>query len=330
MLCNRCQLRRLTKPDIKARSTPVLPMPSITILLCTYNGAAHLEEQLASFRAQRQVDWDLWVSDDGSQDDTWAILETFAAAERDRRTVRLVRGPQRGVAANYLSLLCHPDLPAGPVALSDQDDVWAPDKLALAQAGLRRGGPVTLYGAQYHFADAALRPIGASRPPQRPAGFANALTQNLVSGHTAALSAGALDLVRRAGVKGDVPYHDWWLYQLVTGAGGDVVIDPARVLLYRQHDDNLLGAHRGLGASLRRAQLVLGRTYGAWVRDNLAALRRAEALLSPGNRALLARLETIPPHAGLRRPAALWRAGLYRQTRLTTAAFYLAAALGRV
>ncbi len=49
----------------------------ITLLLATYNGAVHLPQQLASFAAQSDPDWDLWISDDGSTDETRTQVETF-------------------------------------------------------------------------------------------------------------------------------------------------------------------------------------------------------------------------------------------------------------
>ncbi|MEX0367154.1 MAG: glycosyltransferase, partial [Ruegeria sp.] len=239
--------------------------PRITILLCTRDGADHLEAQLASYLAQDHDAWDLWVSDDGSRDDTVAILDRFAAAQAGRHHVHRIAGPRRGLAANYLAALCHPDFPAGPVALSDQDDVWHAGKLGRALARLDGATGPALYGAQYTYADAALRPLGDSRAPARPPGFGNALVQNIVSGHTATLNADALALVRQAGVPEGVPYHDWWLYQLVTGAGGRVIVDDRPVLLYRQHGANAMGGHRGLRASLRRLGQLMGRTYGQWM-----------------------------------------------------------------
>ena len=301
----------------------------ITILLATRNGAAHLRDQLASYRAQEDAAWDLWVSDDGSTDATPTILAEFQTEIGDRHAMRLLSGPKRGVVANFLSLLTHPDLPQGPVALSDQDDVWFPDKLARARAALAAEAPVTLYGAQSIHTNVDLREIGRSRAPQRPPTFANALTQNIVSGHSTVLSAAALALVREAGPV-DVPHHDWWLYQLISGAGGTVKIDPEPVLFYRQHGQNTMGAHRGALASLRRAGQVLGRTYGCWIDANTTALAGCSELLTAENRALLAAFRALPRNAGLARLRALSRLGLYRQGRLATAAFHLAATLGRI
>jgi len=309
--------------------SPLSQPTRVTIVLATRNGATHLREQLDSYLAQTHEAWDLWVSDDGSSDGTLEILHTFQAAEQHRREVRIVAGPQRGHAANFLSLLCHPELPAGPVALSDQDDVWLPGKLHLALSALKEAGPVALWGAQSYHTDVALRITGRSRPPRRAPCFRNALTQNVVSGHSATLSAGALALVRRAGAPA-IPHHDWWLYQLVSGAGGTVVIDPAPLIYYRQHRANAVGAHRGLAPKLRRARMVLGRTYARWLEANLAALDRASGLLTPENRALIAELRAARPHPGPGRPLTFHRLGLHRQTQLTTASLYLAAALGRV
>jgi glycosyltransferase involved in cell wall biosynthesis len=307
-------------------------MPSdtrITILLCTLNGAAHLEEQLNSYLAQDHPHWDLWVSDDGSTDGTLDVLEEFRRRHGASHDIRVLPGPRRGTAANFLTLLCHPDLPANrPVALSDQDDVWLPGKLTRALAALDRSGPVTLYSGQSFHTDAALRQIGLSRPPRRTPSFRNALTQNVVSGHSLVMDAGALALVRQAGVPDAVPYHDWWLYQLISGAGGQVRVDTARMIHYRQHGDNAMGAHEGWQATLERVGQVLGRTYGDWIARNTAALDRVADLLTPENRALLAAMRAVPP--GPARARLLWRLGLYRQTRAATAAFYLAALLGRV
>ena len=306
-------------------------LPRVTILMCTRNGERHLAEQLASFRAQSHAAWDLWVSDDGSTDGTLALLKAFRAEESGRREVRLLSGPRRGVTANYLSLLCHPELPAGPVALSDQDDVWLPGKLERALDWLDSAGTVSVYGAQSWHTDAALEVIGRSSAPPRGPSFGNALVQNIVSGHSACLDAGALALVRRAGIPEPLPpYHDWWLYLLVSGAGGQVRIDPEPMLRYRQHGTNTLGAHRGPSARLRRAAMLLGRTYGDWVARNLAALEQVSDCLAPEHAATVAALRATSRRPGPARPRALARAGARRQTGLTTAALYLAAWLGRV
>ena len=45
----------------------------------------------------------------------------------------------------------------------------------------------------------------------------------------------------------EVVAHDWWAYQLVSGAGGAVVYDPEPMVGYRQHGRNLIGGNQGCG-----------------------------------------------------------------------------------
>lgn len=305
--------------------------PLVTILLCTANGARFLPAQLASFVDQSHENWSLWISDDGSTDDTCAIARAFRNAHAKTHDIRLVEGPRQGAAANFMSLLCHPDLPSGYVALSDQDDVWCPHKLerALTRLATIADQRPAIYGAQSVHVDEELEPIGVSRTPRRAPSFANALTQNIVSGHSTVLNSAAHSLVRAAGVPSGIAYHDWWLYQLISGAGGAVLIDDAQALMYRQHHINVLGAHRGWRARLKRLAMVLEGEYGRWIDGNVRALGRVEPFLTEENRAILANLRKGLGRGPFGLPHVL-RSGAHLQTYSGTALFYLAVALARI
>ncbi|WP_181318254.1 glycosyltransferase [Pseudogemmobacter blasticus] len=306
--------------------------PHVTIVMATRNGARHLPAQLASLARQTHPDWALFVSDDASTDATPAILAGFAR----RHPLHLVPGPCTGTAAaNFLSALGHPDLPAGPVALADQDDVWLPGKLSRA---LRRLGPdpaPALYAAESLLCDAALRPLRRSRPPRAVPGFGNALAQNLFCGHTLVLNAAALALVRQAlallGPQGAraIPWHDWWIYQLLAGAGARLVLDPLPVALYRQHPGNALGGSGDLRGALRRLALLGSGRWGWAMQAQAQALQQTAALLTPAARRTLDGFLAAPP-AGPGRAMALHRAGLHRASASGTAVLLAAAALGRV
>ena len=106
-------------------------MPTIAILLCTYNGASFLPAQLASLAAQSFTNWRLFVSDDGSTDETLAVV----AEHKEQLGTGLVdirNGPRQGFVKNFLSLACDPALSFDYYAYCDQDDVWEPGKLARA------------------------------------------------------------------------------------------------------------------------------------------------------------------------------------------------------
>lgn len=271
----------------------------VRILLATRNGAPHLAAQLESYLTQAHTDWALWASDDGSTDGTWEILERFAARHPGRE-IRLLRGPGRGAAANFLSLLTHPELPPGPVTLSDQDDVWLPHRIGRALEAVSQTVTPVLYGSTTIETRSDLTPLPRQKGPLPRPSFSNALVQNIVAGNTATLNAAALAALRQAGAA-EVPYHDWWLYLRLSGVGAKVVIDDEPLLYYRQHGGAVIGAHTGLRARFDRARSLVSGQYRDWLRANLAALlARPEGLLPTHEAAARALHETPNRRVALR------------------------------
>ncbi len=301
-------------------------VPHITILLCTYNGARHLEAQLRSFHAQTHSDWSLWASDDGSTDGTQAILGR--TQDPSGTPARVVRGPGQGFARNFLTLLDAPGLAPGYVALSDQDDVWYPDKLARAVAALSDLPPDTpaLYCGRTRLTDGDLRPLRLSRR-HRHFAFRNALVQNVVAGNTIVMTPAAHRLVQAAGVP-DVPYHDWWCYMLVTGAGGHILYDPVPCMNYRQHAGNVQGENRSVLAVAARGGGFAGGVWRGWFQANLDALWDRRELLTDDHCALLAAHRARAAQGPFGRTRALAATGAYRQRGLETAALYAGSLLG--
>lgn len=303
----------------------------VAILMAICNGAPNLGDQLSSFLAQGHRNWSLIVSDDGSRDAGPDMVRDFA--RRSGHAVSMMRGPGRGFAANFLGLI----RAAGPLvpyaAFSDQDDVWLPGKLSRALSrlsGLPADRPA-LYAARTVIADAGLRPVRLSPLFQLPPAFANALVQNIGGGNTMMLNRAALDLAQETlRHAGGVVAHDWWLYQIVSGAGGHVVYDPEPALLYRQHDGNLIGANDTAGAAFfRLAQLLQGR-FRHWNDANIAALEASRHWLTPEARKSLTAFRRLRGGTPASRLRALRGLGLYRQTRRGALALHLAAMLDRV
>lgn len=312
----------------------------LCILLAVRNGAAWLPAQLDSIAAQAFRGWDMVAGDDGSTDDSAAILEDFAARMRPGgHAVTVIEGPGTGGAAHFLTLLARaPELghDTAYTGFADQDDVWLPEKLTRAVDALEAAPDdiPCLYCSRTWVTDADLRRPVLSRPVRRPPGFRNALVQNVCSGNTIVMNRKAAELARRAAPAGlavaDLPAHDWWLYQVVTGAGGRILHDDRPSLYYRQHQGNQIGANRGLRAALARAGALLTGGWEEWNAANIAALSPVSDLLTEENRA---RLDGFAELRGMRWPGrlrGLARLGLYRQTRITHAAMWLAAALGRI
>lgn len=314
----------------------------VTILMAVYNGADCLEEQLQSLLAQQHRCWHLVTSDDGSRDDSPAILESFARqvraeAEATGAQIRVsnLQGPRQGGAENFLFLLRQAGRAAQPgwIAFSDQDDVWLPDRLSRGLGALRAigGEGPALYCSRTWItpSDLSTRRLSAARP--RPAGFRNALVQNIASGNTILLNPAAVELTSAAVAKvPQVVVHDWWVYQLVTGAGGQVVHDDEPTLLYRQHAVNQIGANDTFLQRLKRVRQLLRGDFRDWNRINIAALRSAEHCLTTENRELLEDFARLQKLSLLPRLQLLSDLGLYRQSGISTFALWVAAVLRRL
>lgn len=309
----------------------------VCILMGIHNGAADLPEQLQSLADQTWGNWDLVVSDDASRDDGPQIVRDFARAMAPLGCrVSLVAGPGRGFTANFLSLVAQVPADAGWMAFCDQDDVWLPDRLArgiAALEALKTDGPA-LYCSRTWITDEQLGNRRLSALPRQPPGFSNALVQNIAAGNTILLNSAALAVARAAApatarIEG-IAAHDWWIYQVVTGAGGAVICDPEPTLLYRQHDNNLIGANDGWRAQLWRFGMLLKGRFVEWNTANIAALNIPAVQLTPQNRALLNRFAAMRAKRFWPRLREFARLGLYRQGRVGQATLWLAVLLNRL
>lgn len=303
---------------------------TVAALMCTYRGARYIERQLATIAAQTYPHWRLFVSDDGSDDETLEILQRFRAANRER--VYIFHGPRRGFARNFFSLIARPEVRADFYAFTDQDDEWHETKIERAIEQLKRlpsDAPV-LYGSRSELVDEQGKRLGFSRRCRRPSGFANALVQNIVSGNTMVLNHNALELIRAAGTDIDVSAHDWWAYLLITGSGGLMVYDPYPTVRYRQHLHNLYGSNVSYSAMCRRIRKLLAGDYRDWNARNLEALRARRALLHEDNKRLMDLFDASRSGSVTQRLFWLLRAGLYRQTLLGQLGLLFAAAARRL
>ena len=306
---------------------------SVLIAMTVYNAAANLDAQLRSIAAQDHRDWTLIVSDDGSQDGSAEIAQRFAQKAGARRAI-VRQGPQEGFAENFLSIVRDGWEPGLSLAFSDHDDVWFPDRLSRGLRALAGVGADTpaLYCSRTIITDAALRPLRLSPPRPRAPSFRNALAQNIAAGNTILANPAAARLLHQAASRRPkIVSHDWWAYQIVTGAGGTILHDDAPTVLYRQHAANQIGANDSARARMRRIGMILSGVYRRWNDINLAALTSASDLLTADNRVLVERFAAIRSRTrGLRSMTALRKLRLYRQTRASTAALYIAALFNRL
>jgi glycosyltransferase involved in cell wall biosynthesis len=303
---------------------------TVGILLCTFNGGAYLREQLESFIAQTYSHWCLFVSDDGSTDQTLTLLNEYRLKLGSR--LMILEGPQRGFAQNFMSLIRNDNIKCDAYAFSDQDDIWLADKLERSLAAL---APVpkhvpSLYCSRTRLIDTDGRVTGLTPLFKKRPSFKNALVQSLAGANTMLINDTARDLLARTDVDAPIIAHDWLAYLIVSGCGGTVIYDAEPTVLYRQHAGNLIGANAGLRNKLVRIRKMLGGRFKTWNEKNLFILSKYSSALTPENRCLIAQFERLRgPHV-VQRISSLRDAGFYRQTVAGTVSLYAAVVLRQV
>jgi glycosyltransferase involved in cell wall biosynthesis len=285
----------------------------ISIALATYNGARYLPALLDSIVAQNHGSYELIACDDASEDETVAILESFAT--RSPFSVRILRNSTRlGVTGNFSRAIaaCSGEY----IALADQDDIWRPGKLgSLSRALVAQGGLAAFSDASV--VDVNLEPLGYSmwqrvrftpreqERVDRGDGFAVLLKHRVVTGATLVFKA---DLRESVLPIPDGWPHDAWLALVAAASDGLVAVNEP-LIAYRQHADNLVGGIRKPFWSEVRNALSLDRT--AWYRDEISLWRSLyERLVELPTRAtvraaLMEKIAHLETRASL--PAARWQ-----------------------
>ncbi len=232
-----------------ARSTAAGGEHRLSVAMCTYNGARFLQAQLDSFQAQTRRPDELVVCDDGSTDESLAIVARFAS--RAPFPVRVERNQSRlGSTKNFEKAigLCTGDL----IATSDQDDVWLPDKLAQSVAAIDGSPPRGLVFTNADVVDDELRPLGhtmwdaihfdrADRRRMRHGRWFRVLLRRwVVTGATMMFRSQYRPLVLPIP---DSWVHDGWIAFLI-GALAPIGFVERATLQYRQHPAQQIGGKK--------------------------------------------------------------------------------------
>lgn len=286
--------------------------------MCTHNGAAHLIEQLDSIHSQNIDHIDIWVSDDGSSDNTLEILNDYKQGW-NKGKFEIRSGPEQGYAINFLSLACRHEVQADFYAFSDQDDIWHHDKLSHAMRLLPANDEMpALYCSRTLLIDEnsqslnRLSPLFAKTPS-----FQNALVQSIAGGNTMVFNRNARELLLQAGLV-NIISHDWWTYLLVSGAGGRILYDEKPKVEYRQHSGNQVGANTSFPARIFRIKKLLKGEFREWSQVNVNNLLINQSLLEPENQRILVHFSQSRVTSIFKRVMFFNKSGVYRQTTAGT------------
>lgn len=310
---------------------PNSDIPLVAILLCTYNGARFLAEQLDSLEAQTHQNWVIVASDDGSTDQTREILQQYQAKWPPGKLM-IRSGPQKGFCQNFLSLACDPEIKSDYYAFCDQDDVWLPAKLEVALTNIitnQSPNVPYLYCGRTKYVNENLKPCGMSPLFVFPPSFRNALVQSIAGGNTMVFNLAAKLLIEKVGVV-NVPSHDWWLYQLISGVEGEVFYDREPQLLYRQHEFALVGGNNSFPAKMERVWMLLQGRFQKWNTQNIKTLKQVDYLLVKNHQEILKMFESLRGAGVKDRFRLMEVCGLYRQTRRGTFSLFLATLINKI
>ena len=200
----------------------------ISICLATYNGSRYAEAQLRSILEQLSPEDEVLVADDGSTDNTIAIINAMG----DPRIRWVAQGGKLGVVKNFERSI---SAARGEfIFLSDQDDVWLPGKVERCLTAL---ADCPLVVTDCVVVDGELKPLSPSffRQHHSRPGVLHNLWKNTYLGCCMAFRRELLQIALP--FPNRIPMHDMWLGMIAEIHGGTCFV-PEPLLLYRRHGGN--------------------------------------------------------------------------------------------
>ncbi|KAB5604164.1 glycosyltransferase family 2 protein [Bifidobacterium jacchi] len=231
----------------------------IDVLLACYNGEKYLEEQVTSILSQTLKNWELYISDDGSTDETESIIDKLEL--RDPRIHKLQTGIIHKCAAyHFIDMLQYSN--NDYFCLCDQDDYWLPNKLSTSLSRIqeleRRYGksvPLLVF-SDMKIVDENLATIAESFLVDSGKNNIKPIIEEILNTSIAAgctmMGNGALRrLVCKTGYKPVIVMHDWWIADIAVSCGYMEKISD-QLVLYRQHGNNSVGAeHYSIASKIK-------------------------------------------------------------------------------
>lgn len=250
---------------------------TLDVVLAFYNGAKYVEDQLTSIikaATRSNLDWQIVVIDDGSKAEENSKLREIASRLSPKIRVE-INSPNRGVIKTFERGISESQ--ADFIMLSDQDDVWLPDKIINSILRLKHFGRTpSLVFTDLKVVDSELntireRMIALSKFDQARSKY-HLLFSNVVAGCTIAMNRELRDLA--CPFPDDLPMHDHWL-ALCAAFGGNIAMLDEATILYRQHAQNLVGSPK---QQLLRRIANFGKTLGQLKRSLYGKAKQIRSL----------------------------------------------------
>lgn len=220
----------------------------VDVILCSRNGEKYIREQIESILAQTCQEFVLHIYDDCSVDHTEEIVNLYVQQFPGKVFFEKRSRPTGSACRNFLRAVAEAG-DADFYMLSDQDDIWHPDKMEKMLTVMKKNDQriPMLIQCDSRVVDTRGKEIAPSFEAysgingQRDS-FAAELIENNVTGGAVLFNRTLKELIQT--VSENASMHDHWL-GLVVKAFGKYVYMPEALYDYRQHESNVLGAEKG-------------------------------------------------------------------------------------
>lgn len=219
----------------------------IDILLATYNGEKYVAEQIESILKQSYSNIKLIISDDCSQDETRKILEKYKI--KDKRVEIHLQEKNLGYIKNFEYLL--KQVKNNIYMLSDQDDIWLPEKVEKTLKTLNKENADMVFG-DLEVVDKNLKTIYPSfgdfmllNGKIKKYINSNKLNYlyNCVTGCTIMSKKKFLNKILPLPTNSKYVAHDHWM-SLIVSFNGKMAYMTNKYIKYRQHGNNEIGTNK--------------------------------------------------------------------------------------
>lgn len=213
---------------------------SISVCMAAYNGERYIGAQLQSIVSQLSANDEIIVVDDASTDNTRHVIASF-----QNPRIHLIQHDQnQGVLRSFEEAIRSAS--SDILFLSDQDDIWAPDKVStvLKTFQLHPDADIAISDASLVNED------GLAVAPSYYAqlgGFRAGVVQNLVHCHYLGCTMAFRSRIRSRILPfpiGHPVLHDLWIGSVNSFTGGKTIYIDRSLVYYRRHEGNATGNRR--------------------------------------------------------------------------------------
>ncbi len=245
-------------------------LPLVSVVVATYNYAHFLPVALDSVLAQDYPNFEVIVVDDGSTDDTEAVVAPYVA-----RGVRYIRQENQGIGQSKNTGIRAAR--GSLIGFLDADDAWLPEKLSLQVDHFRRHPEVALVTGGVVHCDEHLRPRRVGLPPQVGSAFMfeRLLVKSNIAPTSVLVRASALEAV--GGFSERPISQDWdtWLRLAPRFPFGSI---HAPLVKKRDHGSKTRTAAKRLQTNAEVFESHIGAVRPRWKRYLLRRRSRAATL----------------------------------------------------